>query len=80
MLADSTDNVLSHETFEAITDPLPGLGFFNLTGTILTGQEIGDECALFNLTNSPGNYSPPTFLINGKKYAVQLEYSNTYHA
>jgi len=80
VLIDSTDNVLSHESFEAITDPLPGLGFSNQTGGVLTGQEIADECVLFNLTNSPGAYSPPTFLINGKKYAVQLEYSNKFHA
>ena len=81
VLIDSTDNVLSHETFETITDPIPGLGYFNLTGDILTGQEIGDECVLFNFfTNSPGQYTPPVFAINGKNYAVQLEYSNTYHA
>ena len=80
LLADSTNNVLSHETFETITDPLPGLGFWNQTGGELTGFEIGDECVLFNFSNSPGAYTPPTFSINGKKYAVQTEYSNTYHA
>ena len=80
VLADSVDNILSHETFEAITDPLPGLGYLNLTGGVLTFQEIGDECIVFNFTASPGDYSPPTFLINGKPYSVQTEYSNTYHA
>ena len=80
LLIDSTNNVLSHETFETITDPLPGLGYLNLTGGVLTGAEIGDECVLFNLSNSPGTYSPPTFQINGKNYAVQPEYSNKYHA
>ncbi len=80
VLVDSTDNVLSHETFETITDPLPGLGFWNQTGDPLTGAEIGDECVLFNFSNSHGAYTPPTFAINGKNYAVQLEYSNTYHA
>jgi hypothetical protein len=80
VLADSTNNILSHETFETITDPLPGLGYSNQTGGLLSGQEIGDECVLFNFTSSPGDYSPPTFLIHGKKYAVQTEYSNTYHA
>jgi hypothetical protein len=79
LLVDSTNNVLSHETFETITDPLPGLGYLNLTGGLLTGEEIGDECVLFNFSNSPGEYSPPTFSINGKNYAVQLEYSDTYH-
>ena len=80
LLIDSTNNVLSHETFETITDPLPGLGFTNQTGGELTGAEIGDECVLFNLSNSPGAYAPPTFSINGKKYAVQPEYSNKYEA
>jgi hypothetical protein len=80
LLVDSTNNVLSHETFETITDPLPGLGYTNQTGGELTGAEVGDECVLFNFSNSPGAYTPPTFAINGHKYAVQLEYSNTYHA
>jgi hypothetical protein len=79
VLADSQDNTLSHESFETITDPLPGLGFLNLTGDPLTFSEIGDECVLFNFSNAPGAYAPPTFSIHGKKYAVQPEYSNTYH-
>ena len=80
ILADSTNNVLSHETFETITDPLPGEGYLNLTGGLLTGQEIGDECVVFNFfSTSPGEYAPFTFAINGKIYAVQTEYSNTYH-
>ena len=79
VLVDSTDNVLSHEAFEAITDPLPGLGYWNQTAGELTGAEIADECVLFNFSNAPGAYAPPTFSINGKPYAVQLEYSNKYH-
>jgi len=80
VLIDSTNNVLSHETFETITDPLPPSGFTNNTGGALTGAEIGDECVLFNFSNTPGAYAPPTFVINGKKYAVQPEYSNKYQA
>jgi hypothetical protein len=80
VLADSTNNTLSHETFETITDPLPGLGILNLTGGLLTFQEIGDECVVFNFTASPGDYATPIFRINGKRYSVQTEYSNTYHA
>lgn len=80
LLIDSTNNVLSHETFETITDPVPGLGYFNQTGGPLSGAEIGDECVLFNLGSTPGAYAPPTFEINGKNYAVQPEYSNKYHA
>ncbi len=71
-LADSTNSVLSHETFETITDPLPGAGWTNQTSLDLNGYEIGDECQPL------GNI--PTFYINGKQYEVQLEYSNYYHA
>jgi len=81
VLADSTDNVLSHEAIETITDPLPGLGYLNFTGGLLTFQEIADECVLFNLDpTTPGNYAPPVFRVNGRQYKIQIEYSNTYHA
>ncbi len=77
-LADSTNSVLSHEFFEAITDPIVGSGWVNHTGTPMGGSEIGDEC--HTLGDANGNNLAPTFLINGKKYEVQTEYSNTYHA
>ena len=77
-LADSTNSTLSHEVFEAITDPVGGSGFVNRISLDLGGYEIGDECQV--LGNSAGDALVPTFLINGKKYEVQLEYSNTYHA
>ncbi len=76
-LIDSTNSVLSHEVFEAITDPYGGSGWVNRTSQDLYGYEIGDECQ--GLGNSTGALDP-TFLINGKKYEVQMEYSNTYHA
>ena len=76
-LIDSTNSVLSHEVFEAITDPGAGSGWVNRTSADLYGYEIGDECQ--GLGNSTGALDP-TFLINGKKYEVQTEYSNTYHA
>jgi hypothetical protein len=75
-LADSTNSVLSHELFEAITDPDLN-AWFNQTSLDLAGFEIGDECQ--PLSNSTGALDP-TFLINGKKYEVQTEYSNHYHA
>jgi hypothetical protein len=75
-LADSTNSVLSHELFEAITDPDLN-AWFNQTSLDLAGFEIGDECQ--PLGNSTGALDP-TFLINGKKYEVQTEYSNHYHA
>lgn len=77
-LADSTNSVLSHELFETITDPNPGYAYENRTSLDLDGYEIGDECQ--PLVNSSYDFLTPTFLINGKKYEVQLEYSNTYHA
>lgn len=77
-LADSTNSVLSHETFETITDPIPPNGWTNLTSLDEWGFEIGDECQ--PLVNSSNDFLVPTFKINGKKYEIQLEYSNTYHA
>lgn len=77
-LADSTNSVLSHETFEAITDPLPGYGWTNNAALALYGAEIGDECE--PLGNSAGDFLDPTFRIGEKVYEVQLEYSNRYHA
>lgn len=76
-LTDSTNSPLSHELFETITDPDPGSGWINRISLLLRGNEIGDECV--PLANSTGALNP-TFLVNGKKYEVQTEYSNTYHA
>jgi hypothetical protein len=76
-LADSTNAVLSHETFETITDPTLN-AWWNSGHAALGGSEIGDECQ--SIDNSSGGALDPTFLINGKSYKVQLEYSNTYHA
>ena len=77
-LADSTNSVLSHEFFETITDPEGGTGYINRGSLDLQGYEIGDECQPW--VNSANDFLVPTFLINAKKYEVQLEYSNTYHA
>lgn len=77
-LIDSTNSSLSHETFETITDPLEPSGWTNITTYPEAGNEVADECQ--PPQNSFGNFKEPIFLINGKKYQVQLEYSNTYHA
>ncbi|MBV8115140.1 MAG: hypothetical protein JO300_10390 [Silvibacterium sp.] len=77
-LIDSTNSVLSHETFETITDPDPPLGWANFSAAALFESEIGDECV--PLGDSTFAFLDPTFLINGKPYEVQLEYSNKYHA
>ena len=77
-LMDSTNSVLSHETFETITDPDPPSGWVNFSSLLEEGNEIGDECV--PLGDSTAAFLDPTFPINGKKYEVQLEYSNKYHA
>jgi hypothetical protein len=68
-LIDSTDNVLSHETFESITDPDINTGFRSLNNPF-GPFEIGDECAFIII--------PVT--LNTRHYAIQAEYSNKYEA
>jgi hypothetical protein len=76
-LVDSTNDVLSHELFETISDP-DGDGWWNATPSVtgLQGEEIGDEC-VFIVPPSFGD--PSVFTIGRKVYAVQLEYSNAHH-
>jgi hypothetical protein len=77
-LVDSTNDVLSHELFETITDP-DGDAWWNSTGLGLEGQEIGDEC-IFLLFTSTNVYSDPfVFKIGDDVYATQPEYSNALH-
>jgi hypothetical protein len=77
-LADSVNSILSHETIEAITDPVPGTGWINMTSLTEYGNEIADECEPLGDANY--DFLDPTFKINGQMYEVQLEYSNAYHA
>jgi len=74
-LTDSTNNTLSHELFETITDP-DGNGWRNLTSNAMYGQEIGDECSFINATG----FDPSVFTVEDKVYAAQPEYSNREHA
>jgi hypothetical protein len=82
-LADSTNNVLSHETFETITDPdgaeQNGSAWRNIQSNALYGSEIGDECSFVIVLPTGGYFNPSVFRIDGKKYAVQPEYSNRAH-
>lgn len=81
-LVDSTANVLSHETFETITDPDPpatftdllagNFGWLALNSLTEFGSEIGDVCE-----NPFFQYNPVT--LNGKSYEIQPEYSNKFH-
>jgi hypothetical protein len=78
---DATYSVLSHETFETITDP-DGTAWWNNTNSGLLGSEIGDEC-LFWLFDANGNFisaNPVVQNFNGRRYAIQTEYNNAAHA
>jgi hypothetical protein len=78
-LADSTNNVLSHETIELITDP-DSNAWWNASDNGLFGQEIADECSFLVFTPTGTYFNPSVFRMNGVKYAVQPEYSNIGHA
>lgn len=67
---DSMANLVSHETFESISDPFLN-AWFNRFGAF-AGNEIGDECEFV--------FALPPVVLNGKSYQIQSEYSNFYHA
>ena len=80
-LADSTNNVLSHEVFETITDP-DGTAWWNSLDNGIFGEEIGDECS-FLFYNDQGQiiaFDPSNVTLNGKAYVAQPEYNNALHA
>jgi hypothetical protein len=77
-LVDSTSSVLGHETFETITDPDPPTGWVAVNSGGVFGEEIGDLCPGVDLTGP--FFQDPVSSIFGKKYEVQPEYSNRYHA
>jgi hypothetical protein len=83
-LVDSTNNTLSHEQFETITDP-DGDAWFNFSLVVLAGAEIGDECSFFTIIPTGPNtaeafYDPSVSTIGDHRYAVQPEYANNEHA
>lgn len=75
-LVDSTASVLSHETFETITDP-DGNAWWSDVSLIEFGAEIGDVCE--PIGNSNAQFLDPVFVVGGKNYKIQLEYSNKFH-
>jgi hypothetical protein len=77
VLVDSTASVLSHEFFETITDPDLN-AWWSEASLIEWGAEIGDICE--PIVNSSEQFLDPVFLVNGKNYKLQLEYSNKFHA
>jgi len=65
--ADPEINILSHELFEAVSNPLLN------AWTDGAAREIGDKCAwFFGSVNNDGT----NLVLNGHKYLVQLEWSN----
>jgi len=72
--ADTILSIVSHEHFEAVTDPLtiPHAAWLH---DDITG-EIGDLCAY---TFGPTGYSPttPNVYLNGHPYRLQQEWSNS---
>lgn len=92
-LVDSTNSVLSHETFETITDPNTSgnwpTGWWNEEANGLFGQEIGDECSFLAINPPPPAVPGPTTTVyfdpsrvdlNGHAYWIQPEYNNAAHA
>jgi len=79
-LVDSTNDVLSHELFETISDP-DGTGWWNSTPSVIgvEFEEIGDECVFITAPPPPIYGDPSVFTIGAHVYAVQLEYSNSKH-
>lgn len=79
-LDDSTDNVLSHESFEAISDP-DGTAWWVQAGTIVNGAEIGDNCIRFayfpQFKSLFWDYG--VVKLSGHPYTIQPEYSNGVH-
>ncbi len=71
-LTDSTASTLSHETFEAITDPDLN-AWFNRDNLDLGGAENGDQCQSRSF-----NYGL-VLLKNFRFYEIQSEYSNLYN-
>ena len=78
-LTDSTNNVLSHETSEAISDP-DGDAWWVQNFTFANGNEIGDECTRFEVLTSGATYwDYGSVELNGHLYTFQPEYSNAVH-
>jgi hypothetical protein len=77
-LIDSTNSVLSHETFETISDPDPGSGWVAASSRAQFGQEMADICA--GLFDANTDVIVPTVKLYKTLYAIQAEYSNKYQA
>jgi len=74
-LIDSTNDVLSHELTETITDP-DGDAWFDITSGGMLGEEIGDECVFVVIVGNALFGDPAIINVNGRTYAIQPEYNN----
>ena len=77
--SDSTNNVLSHEVFETITDP-DGSAWWNSLDNGIFGEQIGDECSFLLFTQTAVFFDPSDVILHGKSYVAQPEYNNNQHA
>lgn len=69
--SDAAINIISHELFEAVTDPGVGVGDYGWYDA--AGYEIADKCAW---TFGPSTANGGDVTLTGHPYMVQLEYSN----
>jgi len=70
--------ILSHELFEKHHRSRPPTGWVSFSSLDTAGFEIADLCQ--PLGNKAFQFLYPVLSLNGHKYELQLEYSNTYHA
>ncbi|MEY9844277.1 putative repeat protein (TIGR01451 family) [Streptacidiphilus sp. BW17] len=69
--ADAQVSIVSHETMESVTDPIPNESWTDPTKD--TGGEIGDKCG-YNYT--PKNAQGADVYLHGDPYYIQQEWSN----
>ena len=77
-LIDSTDTVLSHEVFEALSDPDLNAWWVQ-SFTFAFGNEIGDLCTRARQIGANFYWNYGNVQLNDHKYTIQPEYSNTFH-
>jgi len=79
VIADSTNNTLSHEAIETITDPDLD-AWWNSADNGIFGEEIADECSFLLFTQAGVFFDPSDVTLNGHSYVAQPEYNNAQHA
>ena len=77
-LIDSTNDTLSHETSETISDPNLNAWWVHRL-TIANGEEIGDLCVRAQIIGNNIYSKDGTIILNGHPYTIQAEYSDEVH-